>query len=839
MPRLLTFLSLFILLTFSCNLNENPAHVEKQESESPDKHIPNEWFYMQRSFPNGVNKKIQIDALKQVTSMKEEAKQRNAEPWSFVGPTNVGGRITDIEMPLSDINTVYAGTASGGIFKSTDQGDNWFPIFDDALSLAIGDMAISESNEDLIYVGTGEPNGGGGSIAYDGYGVYKSEDAGENWTHIGLEEVGSIGKVIIDPTDNDKVFVAAMGDLFGNSPERGIYRTIDGGSSWDQVLTLTDSTGGIDMVIHPEDPNIILAAMWERLRRPSYRDYAGESSGIYKSVDGGDTWSKITVDLPTGQIGRIGLTISSSPPYQVWALVGGDDFRYIGIYKSPDLGESWEDLGLNGIDRNETSYWFNKIFVDPTNPEKLFTACLDMFQSTDGGDSWFYSSDNMHVDQHTIFIHPLNPDLVFAGNDGGVYRSFDGGFGWDKKNTLPITQFYTTAIDPTNNDRMYGGTQDNGTVRTTAGVDDWQRILGGDGFVVQINPNNGANLYYEWQFGNLYRSENLANTDNYIKPTDLENFNWNTPHLIDPNNDNIIYAGGESLWKSTDRGDNWQIIGRDFTNSGGGNLAFGTITSIDISPLNSNVIYVGMDDGNIWGTRNGGLSWTDLEAQIPDRWVTKIHADPNNEEVVYVSISGYRYNEYIGHIFKSTDHGANWTDISQQLPELPVNDFIVDPLVEGQIFVATDIAVFMTEDEGQNWTILGEDLPNVPVTDIDFDANTGWLTAATYGRSMYRININRNLGVYTNNVAEAVKDLVLFPNPVNDIARLKFDISNDSSLSFTITNLNGQVLREWNSNNLIAGLNDISINVSDFIPGIYNLKLASKKGISSIQFAKE
>ena len=361
MLRLLSVFTFFSLFIFSCTNNENHSIAEQQEIESPDKHIPNEWFYMQRSFPNGVNKKVQIDALRKVTAMKKESTQRNAEPWSFVGPTNVGGRITDIEMPLSDVNIVYAGTASGGIFKSTDQGDNWEPIFDDALSLAIGDMAISESNEDLIYVGTGEPNGGGGSLAYDGYGMYRSDDAGQNWTHLGLEEVGSIGKVIIDPTDNDKVLVAAMGDLFGNSPERGIYRTTDGGGSWDQVLTLSDSTGGIDMVIHPEAPNIILAAMWERLRRPSYRDYSGESSGIYRSIDGGDTWTKLTTDLPTGNLGRIGLAISSTAPYQVWALIGGEDYKYIGIYKSSDLGDSWEDLGLNGIDRDETSYWFNKI----------------------------------------------------------------------------------------------------------------------------------------------------------------------------------------------------------------------------------------------------------------------------------------------------------------------------------------------------------------------------------------------------------------------------------------------------------------------------------------------
>ncbi len=419
---ILLLVSIFLLVVATHQLYYSSSDKTEMAKEKP-----NEWFYSQRAFPfEQINQQAYLHALKQAQILKQEAKaSRNTGQWEFAGPINTGGRLSDVEMHASDLQTIYIGAASGGVFKSTDAGNTWNPIFDEALSLSIGDIAIAPSDPNIIYVGTGEANAGGGSLAYDGVGIYKSEDAGENWEHLGLEESRNVGRMVVDTYDPDVAYVAAMGNLFANSAERGIYKTNDGGQTWQNVLYVSDSTGAIDVVIHPTNPDTLYAAMWERVRRPNRRSYGGATCGIYRSYDGGETWTELTNGLPTiaWQKGRIGIDISASDPDIVYAIYADRAGYFNGVYKTYDGGDTWTQTNDGNLSNAYYSYgwWFGRIKVDPVDPDKAFVIGFDIYRTQSGGDSWTNQSvGNVHVDQHAVYIHPQNNDFVVLGNDGGL-----------------------------------------------------------------------------------------------------------------------------------------------------------------------------------------------------------------------------------------------------------------------------------------------------------------------------------------------------------------------------------------------------------------------------------
>mgnify|MGYP001796311698 CR=1 FL=1 len=455
---------------------------------------PNDRFINQRAYPQGtidtdayLNGIAQAKALRNVRSSKQTS-------WQQAGPTNIGGRITDIEMHPDNTDIVYAATATGGIWKSVDGADSWNPIFDDQPSLSIGDIALAPSDPQIIYAGTGEVNGGGGSLTYGGTGVYKSMDSGQTWQHLGLEETRFIGRVVVDPQDPNRVFIAAMGKLFNTNPQRGLYRTLDGGQTWSNVLSISDSTGCVDISIHPQQPDTIYAATWQRTRTPEQRTYGGDECAIYRSYDGGESWQELTNGLPTGSnVGRIGIDIARSTPETLYAIYADRIGFFAGVYRTDDGGDSWQrtqDANLGGF-YSSFGWWFGNIRVDPNDPDIAFAMGLDVFRTNNGGQSWAYRSGSMHVDQHGLAIHPLNSSFVVAGNDGGIYRSSNGGQTWSKINDLPITQFYTSEVDNQLPQRLYGGTQDNGTIRTLSGsASGWNIIYGGDGFFVRVDPSD-------------------------------------------------------------------------------------------------------------------------------------------------------------------------------------------------------------------------------------------------------------------------------------------------------------------------------------------------------------
>jgi len=821
-------------------------YVSEQNFESgfveESKEYPNDWFITQRIFPQ---KEIRYDiykqALENVNSLKKK-NNLNAGTWQFAGPTNIGGRITDVEMSPNSFDTIYAGAASGGVLKSIDGGENWFSIFDNTLSLSIGDIAVDPVNTSIIYVGTGEVNAGGGSMTYDGMGVFKSTDGGMNWRHLGLDSTRYISRIIVDPKNNNRIFLGAMGKLFAENNERGVYRSLDGGETWENVLFISGKTGCIDLAINPADPNIIYAAMWERIREPGSRNYGGTECGIYKSTDGGEKWTQLTNGIPNNNfdVGRIGITISQNHPNILYAIYADASGDFLGVYKTTDSGLNWQRTNDSRLSSDKVystfGWWFGNIRVSPADPNTVYVLGLDVYKTTDGGTSWDFVSDNVHVDQHGMYIHPLNDNFIILGNDGGIFKTENISEGWLKALGLPITQFYTCEVDYQNPERLYGGTQDNFTIRTTTGkLDDWTSLTLGDGFHVLVDPKNNNYIYGESQYGNLYRSVDggfqFFPARNGISSAEPKN--WNTPVVFNPRNPASLYYGSNRLYKSTNRAVSWTSISPPLANPHSGNVTFGTITTIAVAPSDTNYIYVGTDDGNVWVTKDQGTSWAQISTSLPLRWITRIAVDPFNKDIAYVTLSGYKQDDYLSHIFKTTNAGSTWEDISGNLPEVPLNDVLVDSNNTAVIYAASDVGVFYTNDN-VNWDLLGTDLPNVPVTDITLHNPTRTLVAATFGRSMWKYDLNQITDIKENKELKNEFELSQnYPNPFNPTTKIKFTIpvvdANFASTTLRVYDILGNKITTLVSEIKSAGTYEVEFNGSKLASGVYIYKLTAGK----------
>ena len=832
MKKKYTLISYFALCSIALVLlfvNSNTYLEQTSEIDnsvlSEKEEFPIDLMFMQRAFPSG---EIKSGAYKEAAIWRREMEQNRSAAgsssiWEFSGPLNIGGRITDIEIPNGDATTYYVGAASGGIFKTTNAGTTWQPVFDDQTMLAIGDIEISKSNNDLIVVGTGEVNAGGGSLAYDGDGVYRSDDAGITWESKGLTEVGSIGKVIIDPADDDVIFVGAMGPLFRNDTNRGVYRSIDGGDTWEQVLFIAENTGIIDMVIHPTNSNIVYAAAWQRERSVDNRTYGGANSGIYRSTDGGDTWNELTNGLPTAatQKGRISIDIAQSNPDVLYASYATALGSIQGNYRSADGGDTWTTVNSSQLTNVGFHWWFRGLFVDPTDENILFHVGFDVERSTDGGMNWQPAFSNVHVDQHALAFNSITSNEVLLGNDGGLYVSANNGATSQQDLNLPITQFYRFYVDPQNENKIYGGSQDNSTMRTTTGgLSDWTIINGGDGFQPLVRDDNTNVIYALSQRGGLVRSTNDAASFNVIlsgvDPNDRNN--WDSPIALDPANNDIVYFGTQRLYQSINTGTNWTAISPDLTNgSGAGNLTFGTLTSIEVSPQDSDIIYTGADDGNVYRTLDGGATWENISTSLPDRWVTRVQSDPQDATIVYATFSGYRFGEDTGHVYRSTNNGDTWEDITNNLPDIPVNDLELDAF--GNLFLGTDIGVLASANDGNSWEPFGENLPSVVVNDLHYDANSGFLFAGTYGRSSYKIDVSDNV-LAVDDFALSEITLALIPNPAID--RVTITYTGTAENEVTLYDQLGRKLRT-----IPMQGQSMQMDVQDLPTGIYIIQVGA------------
>ncbi len=783
---------------------------------------PNDWMAMQRLYPHDrINTAAFHSAAQQARNLMKTASGLN-NPWIFSGPENIGGRITDIESPAGNPSTIYIGAATGGILKTTDQGVTWTNLFDDVPVISVGDIAIDPNNDQVLYCGTGEANSS--SFSFLGDGIYKSTDAGASWQHIGLINSAYIGRVLVDYSNSQRVFVAACGNLFTTNDERGVYRSDDGGQTWQRVLYLTDSTSAIDLVQHPTDPQILYAAMWERSRGLVYRRSFGLTSGVWKSIDGGTNWTEMTSGLPKGNnVGRIGIAIAKSNPDILYTFYDLDNTE-VAVYKSLNGGQSWtrtNDGALYGMNSN-FGWYFGQVRVDPLNANRVFVMGVDLFRTDNGGSSWTdISTWDLHVDHHAMMFDETTNSII-EGNDGGLYRSQNSGNSWTKINNLALTQFYAIDIDYQNPERLYGGTQDNNTIRTlSGGTSDWEPILGGDGMYTLVDYTNSNIIYAEYQWGNLYRSDDGGSNMNYIaSPMSGDRVNWSAPLAMHPEDPSILYFGTYRVWKSTNKGNSWQAVSGDLT--AGIDQYFYTITTIAISAINPAIVIAGTGDGKVQISTNNGQTWQNISAGLPNRSITRVATDHFGEHTIYVTLSGFRWDEPLPHVFKSTDLGSTWTDISGNLPEFPVNDIALDPDIPGKIIVGTDAGVYGTADGGQTWSWIWNGLPAVPVYAMKIHAPTRTIVVGTYGLSCYKASLDQLFTGISSPAKPSSVHLDAYPNPMVNSTTFSFYLPAEDQIRVCVYGLNGELRQLVFSGKLSAGEQKIKWNTGNSGSNAYN-----------------
>jgi len=612
-------------------------------------------------------------------------------------------------------------------------------------------------------------------------------------------------------------------------------------------MFVNDSVSGIDIVQNPQNPDILYAAMWERMRGRNYRRSFGPSSGIWKSTDGGNNWTQLSSGLPIGdEVGRIGLAISPSAPSILYAFY--DNMYEVAVYRTNNSGNSWARTNDGAIQGMNSSFgwYFGQVRVHPSNPDVAYLLGVDLYYTNTGGGSWtqlagYYNMDVIHVDHHALFIHPVTGRLL-EGNDGGLYYSDDSGFTWTKINNLPLTQFYDIEVDYLRPERIYGGTQDNNTVRTwTGALDDWDAILGGDGFYSLVDYTNSNIIYAEYQYGGLSKSTNGGSYMYNISSWGSDRVNWSAPVVMHPWQPDILYFGTYRVYKSTNGGNSWQVVSGDLTDGDDGS-SYHTITTLAVSPVNTSVVLAGTDDGNVHISTNGGTSWTDISAGLPDRWITRVAADPFDGNTIYATCSGFRWDETAPHVFRSADLGNTWVDISSNLPEIPVNCFIADPTREDRYFIGTDGGVFWTKDGGNVWESLNGNLGNITITSMKIHTGENFLLIGTYGLGSYKLDL-AELTVGSRNISTAGSKLTIesiYPQPFsysqeNITIRLKSPVQD--IISFTIRDLNGREVYTASGLTIpmegVVTWNGRDNNGNKVKPGIYLLDIKGATGTTA------
>ncbi len=729
---------------------------DPQPSAIPDAAppAPGEWLSTRRMSRSALTQarlaRINADYQRLREQSALRARGIAAADWTFVGPVTIGGRVLDIAIdPVLD-DTLYVASASGGVWASADAGDTFTSAWPDSNAQAIGALAMTSTG--LLYAGTGESGPGGGSPTFGNKGVFVSSDRGANWSASGLQASERISRIAIDPANEQRLFVAATGPLFAPGGERGVYRSDDGGATWQLVLAGdNDTTGASDVHLDPLNPDRVYAVLWDHLREPALRRYGGPGSGIYRSLDGGDSWTRLAGGLPPASpnVGRIALGVAPSNPDRLYATYIDTIGRFTASYTSSDGGDSWTVQPFNQNLANSQSsfgWWFARIWVDPLIETKVYSAGIDLLVSNNAGASWQRTANGVHVDQHAMAWDDKVNGRIYLGNDGGVYRSDSDGVGsWTFATVQPFTQFYTLDVSEQDPTRLVGGTQDNNCLRSysAADPDDWNAWGCGDGLENLINPVDQNLIYGCSQYGSCIRSLNGGETALGLATPFMQRNNWQSPLLFDPTDPSTMYYAGNRVARSIDGGASWSLISPDLT---GGDpfpnpidpYPFGTVTTIGVAKSDPAVIYAGTDDARIWVTRDGGTNWVEsTDPALPDRWVTKLLVSDTDADLAWLSFSGFRNDDDTPYLFVTTDGGTRWTDITGNLPEAPINTLARS--TDGALIVGSDIGIFISADGGAQWDVLGQGLPQVPVTDLRVHVPSATLYASTFGRGIWQL----------------------------------------------------------------------------------------------------
>nr|WP_297915324.1 sialidase family protein [uncultured Allomuricauda sp.] len=795
------------------------------------------WTQQPPSSANSVREALAIKSKMAKTSLVKNLALKN------IGPSVMSGRVVDLEVNPGNPTEFYVAYASGGLWHTKDNGISFEPILDTSNTQNIGDIAMDWTNGTL-WVGTGENNSSRSS--YAGIGILKSSDGGKTWQNMGLPDSHHIGRILLNSNNPEELVVGVTGHLYSPNQERGIYKTTDGGKTWERTLFVNGETGIIDMAHAPGNFNIQYAAAWQKDRKAWNFTGNGSNSGVYKSIDGGNSWTLITKaesGFPTGDgVGRIGLAVfDENTVYAVHdsqfrrekkadltkAGLTKADFKTMGVeallaledkklndylksngfqekyraenvkqmvrsgavkpvdlakylenansylfdspvigaevYRSDDAGVSWKKMNEEYIDDLFYSYgyYFAQIRVDPSNKERIYLAGVPLIKSDDGGKTYTaISKENVHSDHHALWINPERSGHLINGNDGGVNITYDDGNHWMKNNSPQVGQFYAINVDYESPYQVYGGLQDNGVWKgahnTTedsrwhqTGKNPWEMIMGGDGMQVQIDSRNSNIVYTGFQFGNYYRLNLEDGSRKYIQPKHKlgespYRFNWQTPILLSMHNQDIFYLGGNKLHRSLNQGDDWEAISDDLTQGGKkGNVAYGTLTTISESPFKFGLFYVGSDDGLVHVSKNGGGSWENISSGFPKNlWVTEIAASQHKKSRVYLTLNGYRWDDFTSYIYVSEDYGKSWKSISANIPTSPVNALVEDSENENLIFVGTDNGLYVSFNKGESWELMQNGMPNVAVHDLVIQSKAKHLLIGTHGRSIYKTDIS-------------------------------------------------------------------------------------------------
>ncbi|MFY0625775.1 MAG: glycosyl hydrolase [Reichenbachiella sp.] len=716
-----------------------------------------------------------------------------------VGPALTSGRISDFAVNPDNPSEYYVASSSGGVWKTINSGNTFEPIFDSQGSYSIGCVTMDPNNSNVVWVGTGE-NNGQRSVAY-GDGIYKSVDGGKSWEHKGLKNSEHIGNILIDPRDSNVIYVSAIGPLWSAGGDRGLYKSTDGGDTWNKILNIDQHTGVNEVVADPRNPDVLYASSYQRRRHVFTYLGGGPGSGIHKSVDAGKTWSKINNGLPEVDLGRIGLAISPANPEYIYAIVEAAQ-KEGGFYRSNNRGASWEKRGKYVTSGN----YYQEIIADPIDAEKVYAMDTWMHVTIDGGKTFQKVGEvSKHVDNHCIWINPKNNAHLLVGCDGGIYETWDNGKNWDFKANLPVIQFYKVAVDnaePFYN--IYGGTQDNfslgGPSRTVSGNGpnnlDWIITHGGDGFESQIDPTNPDIVYAQSQYGHLARYDRKSGEEIGIQPKERKDenayrWNWDAPLAVSNHKDSRIYFAANKLFKSDDRGDSWEVISDDLTRAldrnklkvmdriwsvdavakNGSTSPFGTIVAFSESPKNENLLFVGTDDGLIQVSENGGQNWRKID-NIPGvpkmTYVNAIFASKHDENVVYAAFNHHKYGDFKPYIFRSVDKGRTWSSISSNLPKRgSVYSIEEDHVDANLIFVGTEFGCYFSDNQGGEWKQLKAGLPTIAVRDLTIHPKHNDLILGTFGRGFFVLDDYsslRNISSKLNTEAQlfSVRDALIF-----------------------------------------------------------------------------
>lgn len=711
-----------------------------------------------------------------------------------LGPYRTGSWVSAIAVPPTTdpayAYTFYVAGRNGGVWKTVNNGTSFFPVFDSVGVSSIGAIAVSKSDPDVVWVGTGEAFNARSSHA--GNGIYKSENGGRTWQHMGLEDAFHIPKVIVHPGNPDVVWVASMGHLFTPNNMRGVFKTTDGGKTWKKTLYIDENTGVTDLIINPENPDILFAATYEKYRYPWHFEAGGMHSGIYRSDDGGETWGKIGSGLPGGKLGRIGLALCHSQPEIVYAVIenlnaknGGKIDESIGmnhlrdnyydqmvggeLYRSGDGGKSWEKRNDSTCNLSaKAAYSFNRIMVASDNPEIIYITSDLMQYSEDGGKTWpdctwpsQVLSTNIFGDHRCLWMDPEDGRHVMFGSDGGLYESFDRGKTFTHHEQIPLGEIYNVETDNAWPYNIYLGLQDHEVWKGPSnswsgqiGPEDWVITGRWDGMYSKVDQRDNRWLYTSTQFGGQLRVDQLLGERVDIEPKAAEGqpkyrYCWTPPLELSPQNPDIVYTGGQMLLRSSDRGDTWEEISPDLTTNnpekinGKGHMMYCTITTISVSQPESGLIWAGTDDGRVWMTPDNGNTWNEFTDAIAnlggdkDLWVSRVVASPHKAGKAYVCKSGFRNDDFRPLVFKTTDYGKTWEKITDGLPNQPVNVITEDPAKEGLLYLGNDLGVFVSFDDGKSWQPLNANMPPVPVKDLEVQADAADLVVGTYGRGAF------------------------------------------------------------------------------------------------------